>query len=116
MLAKNPGFTAVAVLAVALGVGVNTVVFTAYDALALRPLPVKDPHSLVILNRWFKDGSEDRSFSYLEYCYYRDHNKVFSSLLAEGWVSKLVLGGDSNRTSNGGVIYGQLVSGNFFSV
>src|SRR6266403_5484091 len=43
MLRKNPGFTATAVLALALGIGVNTTVFTVFDAVALRPRAVKDP-------------------------------------------------------------------------
>src|SRR5438105_15352660 len=47
MLRKNLGFTATAVLALALGIGVNTTVFTAFDALALRPRPVKTPERLV---------------------------------------------------------------------
>src|SRR5437879_1532793 len=47
MLRKNLGFTAMAVLALALGIGVNTTVFTAFDALALRPRPVKTPERLV---------------------------------------------------------------------
>src|SRR5216683_7010666 len=51
MLRKNPGFTAVAVLTLALGIGVNTAIFTAFDALVLRPRPVKDPDSLAAVFR-----------------------------------------------------------------
>ena len=43
MLRKNPGFTTVAILTLALGIGVNTAIFTAFDALVLRPRQVKDP-------------------------------------------------------------------------
>ncbi len=46
MLRKNPGFTSVAVLTLALGIAANTAIFTAFDALVLRPRPVKDPDSL----------------------------------------------------------------------
>src|SRR5690349_5351492 len=48
-LARNPGFSVVVVLLLAIGIGANTVVFTAVDALLLRPLPVKDPGQLVRL-------------------------------------------------------------------
>src|SRR5437870_3927196 len=51
MLRKNAGFTATAVLALALGIGVNTTVFTAFDALTLRPRAVRDPNQLVGLYR-----------------------------------------------------------------
>src|SRR5438067_3240409 len=51
-LAKSPGFTLVAVITLALGIGVNTTLFTAFNALALKPLPVADPNEVVRLKRW----------------------------------------------------------------
>jgi len=51
VLRKSPGFTLVAVLTLALGIGVNTAIFTAFDALILRPRPVKDPEWLVSIFR-----------------------------------------------------------------
>jgi hypothetical protein len=71
MLRKNAGFTATAVLALALGIGVNTTVFTAFDAVALRPRPVKDPDRLVSAFRT-AEGVNHGGFSYPDYVYYRD--------------------------------------------
>ncbi len=79
MLCKNPGFTTVAVLTLALGIAVNTTVFTAFDALFLRPRPVKDPDSLASVFR-ATSGEPRGGFSYPDYIYYRDHSKSFSDL------------------------------------
>jgi macrolide transport system ATP-binding/permease protein len=79
MLRKNPGFTAVAVLTLALGIGVNTAIFTAFDALVLRPRPVKDPDSLAAVFRT-TPGETHGWFSYPDYIYYRDHSSSFSDL------------------------------------
>src|SRR5467141_3956830 len=68
MLRKNPGFTAVAVLTLALGIGVNTAIFTAFDALVLRPLPVKDPDSLAAVFRT-TPGEPHGRLSYPDYLY-----------------------------------------------
>ena len=57
-LRNNPAFTTVAVAALALGIGVNTSIFTLYDALALRPIPVKDPERVIRLFRSFKINPE----------------------------------------------------------
>ncbi len=79
MLRKNPGFTATAVLALALGIGVNTTAFTVFDAVALRPRAVKDPDRLVGVYRTAK-GEDYGAFSYPDYIYYRDHTKTLSDL------------------------------------
>jgi predicted permease len=76
-LRKNPGFTCVAVLTLALGVAVNTAVFTAFDVLVLRPRPVKDPDSLAAVFRTTPGEAHGR-FSYPDYIYYRDYSKSFS--------------------------------------
>jgi predicted permease len=95
MLAKNPGFTAVAVLALAVGIAVNTTIFTAYNAV-LRPIQATDPSRVV--NIYQSATSRDRygrAFNYPDYVYYRDHNDVFSSLIAASG-AELALSDPSN--------------------
>src|SRR6266478_4726199 len=79
MLRKNPGFATVAILTLAIGIGVNTAIFTAFDALVLRPRQVKDPDRLASVSRTTPDERHG-GFSYPDYVYYRDHNKSFSDL------------------------------------
>ena len=77
-LRRNPGFTAVAVLTLAVGIGVNTAIFTAYDAVVLRPLDAADPDRMVQITR----STRDQFFSYPDYAYYRDSNRSFSGVVA----------------------------------
>src|SRR6266550_7339324 len=79
MLRKNLGFTASAILALALGIAVNTAMFTAFDALVWRPRHVEDPDRLAVLSR-ITPGGRDGRFSYPDYLYYRDHSRSFSDL------------------------------------
>jgi macrolide transport system ATP-binding/permease protein len=79
VLRKSPVFTCVAVVTLALGIAVNTAIFTAFDALVLRPPPVRDPDSLAVLFRT-TPGEPHGRFSYPDYLYYRDHNRSFSEL------------------------------------
>src|SRR5215470_6058398 len=83
MMRKNLGFTATAVLALALGIGVNTTVFTAFDAVVLRPRAVKDPDRFVGVFRTTK-GQDHGALSYPDYVYYRDHTKTLSDLAMFG--------------------------------
>jgi len=83
MLVKNPGFTAVAVIALALGIGANTAIFSVVNTVLLRPLPYKDPERLVMV---FEDSSKHgfprdvpTSANYLDW---RDQNQVFDSMAA----------------------------------
>ncbi len=87
MLARNPGFTAVVVLVLGLGIAANTAIFNAVDQVLLRPLPVDKPHELVLLEcRWVDedDGESivDQTFNYPLYESYRDQSGVFASLVA----------------------------------
>ena len=83
MLLKSPAFTATAILALALGIGVNTTVFTAFDALVLRPRSVKDPDHLVGVYRKAQ-GEKRGAISYPDYIYYRDHSQTLSDLAMFG--------------------------------
>ncbi len=112
MLWRNPGFTAVAVLSLALGIGANTTIFSVVNALLLRPLPVANPSRLVNVHSVSPDGSSFHSFSYPSYVDYRDRSgKVFDGLLAfTGTQLSLSAGGQGER------LFGEMVSGNFFNV
>jgi predicted permease len=94
-----------------LGIGVTTTVFTAYNAIALKPLPVADPASVVRLERWFETGYRGEiqyAFSYPEYQYCRDRNDVFISLVAAGFPLAVIADGVDK-------LQGQLVSTNYFT-
>jgi predicted permease len=83
MLRKSPGFTAIAILTLALGIGANAAVFSVVDGLFLRPLPVKDPGQLVTLSYLLKDGSVQDTFSVAAYRDLRAQTTgVFSSIVA----------------------------------
>ena len=108
MLAKHPAFTAVAVLALAVGIGVNTAVFTAYKAVLLQPLEAKDPGRLVNVYRTTPQIPYDPSFSYPDYEDYRDQNRVFSGLVASA-NDELALASDPDIASSGDASTGALI-------
>lgn len=83
MLVKNPGFTAVAVIALALGIGANTAIFSVVNTVLLRQLPYKDPERLVMV---FEDSSKHGhprdTPTVANYIDWRDQNQVFESIAA----------------------------------
>jgi predicted permease len=109
MLAKHPGFTALAILVLAVGIGVNTAVFTAYKAVLLQPLEGKDPGQLVNVYRTTSHSPYDPRFSYPDYVAYRDQNRVFSGLIASTGDSLALSGGPD--ASSGGSSFGTLMGG-----
>lgn len=115
---RNPGFVLVAIATLAVGIGVNTTLFTAYDAVALKPLPVADPQQVVRLERWFKTGwlgDMQYGFSWPEYQYCRQHQDSFSDLVATSWpVHVLAQLPDDHVGTQLKTLKGQMVSGNYF--
>jgi macrolide transport system ATP-binding/permease protein len=120
-LARSPGFTLVAVITLALGIGVNTTIFSAYNAVALKPLPVFDAKRVVRLERWLKSGylgDLQYDFSYTEFAYCRDHQDVFSNLVAASGPFKVLasISDGSQESANAlKTLQGQMVSGDYFS-
>lgn len=122
MLMKNPGFSAVAIITLALGIGANTALFTVFDVFVLKPLPLKDPGGLVNIRGIDQRGSQMNLFSYLDYLDYRDRNTTLSGLIAMNKVAVAVGEVRSGRDDlsvmrdETGYVFGQIVSANYFSV
>ncbi len=114
MLAANPGFTLVAVLSLALGVGANTAAFSWADALLLRPLTVARPSEVVTVGSAMSiEGFSSISTSYREFIDIRDRGTSFDGLVA---FSGLTSGMAATRDALPKLTLGLLVSGNFFTV
>jgi len=113
-LRKSPGFTAVVVVTLALGIGANAAIFSLTDQMLLRTLPVKDPQQLVLLDgpgafqgRTFNNGT----FSYPIYRDFRDRTTVFDGVIGRFPAPlTLIINGQSERVA------GELVTGNYFDV
>jgi predicted permease len=112
MLAKNPGFTAVAVLTLALGIGANTAIFSLINTLMLRMLPVRDPGQLVELLHRYPGDPRLNGFSWQSYEHYRDHNHVLSGLIGFR-PSRFSLRGDGLERET---VDGEYVVGDYFPV
>ena len=108
---KNRGFTVVAVLTLALGIGANTAIFTLIDALMLRALPVAHPEELVSLTTFSARDTDDQ-FSYAAYQRFRDGASHVAEVIAASTPGRvnIVLNGESD------VVERQSVSGNYFAM
>jgi len=111
MLAKTPGFTIVAVLALALGIGANTAIFSVFDGMLWRPLPVKNPNELVVLAAKTKGFEFPINMSYPDFLDYRNLKQAFADVTAEvPSPVNLSVDGRAERA------WTEFVSGNFFSM
>ncbi|HEU5459027.1 MAG TPA: ABC transporter permease, partial [Pyrinomonadaceae bacterium] len=109
-LRQRPGFVAIAVITLALGIGANTAIFSLVNTVLLRSLPVDRPGEIVSVAVRGKDDSFS-AFSYPNYIDFRDRNDALSSLLVYRFVPlSLSRGGGNER------VWGYEVSGNYFDV
>jgi putative ABC transport system permease protein len=112
MLRKQPGFTLIAVLTLALGIGANTAIFTVVNALLLRPLPYPAADRLaVVATTMRRERVEVRSTSYPDFISWRDQNTYFEQIAARTSNSFSLLSGNEPERVNG-----ELVSANYFSL
>jgi len=109
-LVAKPSFTIIAVMALALGIGANTAIFSLVNGVLLKPLPYKEPSKLVRI--WEKWGGFDRgSVSYLNFVDWRDQNKSFEKMATYRWAGYNLSGGQEPER-----IFGRTVSAEFLSV
>ena len=110
LLVKSPGFTLIAVVTLALGIGANTAIFSLVDAVLLRPRPgVSDPGRLVSLYRMQKNDAYN-AMGYPDYADYRDRSRSLAGLAGHVGAAISLGGGAPER------LIGDVVTGNYFSV
>jgi len=109
---RSPGFTAVAVVSLALGIGANTAIFSLVNTVMLRMLPVPEPGRLVELMHRFEDEPRFNGFTWQIYQYFRDRNHMLSGLIGTAGSSLNVrVEGQAPEK-----VEGVYVTGNFFPV
>src|SRR5262245_11696312 len=113
MLWKQPGFTLVSIITLALGIGANTAIFSVVNAVLLRPLPYAEPERLVWMWGNFRGGTNTASVSTLDFLDYREQNRAFEQLGAffsgDSFVN-LTGGGEPERFRAG------VVTANYFDI
>jgi putative ABC transport system permease protein len=117
LLAKSPGFTLVAALSLALGIGANTTIFTLVNAVLLNPLPVEDPSQLVSVFATDERNRDGAGLGFLQlspanFKDLRERNEVFSDMASYQGIPMSISGGTGEPQQ----VFGEIVSGNFFTV
>jgi putative ABC transport system permease protein len=108
LLRRTPGFTAVALATLALGIGANTAIFSVVNAVLLRPLPYASPERLVMVGDRGPDGAAG-NVGYSTFLDWRDRSRTFEEMaLVRSWTPTLLANGEPER------IGGMRVSANFF--
>jgi predicted permease len=110
-LLRSPGFAAVAILSLAIGIGFNTALFSIVDALLFRPLPIADPSRIVDVYTRGGDGDTFATNSYPDYLDFKARNAVFDDLLGYSPSIGALKAGDRSRMA-----LGEVVTGNYFQV
>src|SRR5215218_5778254 len=112
LLLKHPGFSAIVVITLALGIGANTAIFSVTDKLLLRSLPVSRPDQLVLITSVsVSPHFVSNSFSYPDFNEYRAQNNVFLGLLAFTRTELELMSGSQTER-----VPAEYVSGNYFDV
>ncbi len=110
MMRRSPGFTGVALLSLALGIGANTAIFSLINTLMLRPLPVREPQQLVELLGVYPGDPRMNYFAWKYYEQFRDQNHVFSDLIGVS-AARFQLSGEGIEAET---VNGHYVMGTFF--
>jgi predicted permease len=111
LLFKTPAFSLPAVLSLALGVGANTTIFSIVNALLLRPLGATDAARLIRIGQSVNHDGTFRAVSHAEYVYIRDHSATLDGVIGHE-PQPMTLGAADGPQ----VVWGEIVSGNYFSV
>jgi predicted permease len=98
ILARSPGFTLLAVLILAIGIGINVAAFSFFDMVALKSLPVRDPASLVRLERR-SPNAYTSEMAYPSFAFYRDHARTLSAAIAVLGIPPMQIDDDTQNTS-----------------